>query len=570
MAIDLNTPWPFLLTAVFVAVVGWYAGKQPLRPGTRCFVWLTRIWFGAALAAAAAYMASSRDLRYWLWAIQILILFLQAPLTLMFSLEYAGYGQWLTRRNLALMTVPALAFVVLVAILPRSQLASVKVYSGQEVFVAGDLVVWGGGIIHFGIWLAGLVVLVQCVVNAPAFWLPTTMLIAAQLLPRVAYFAAQRENAALSPSQATILLTSVTSVLYLIALHRFQLLRVSPVARDAAINHMPYGMLVLDRDNRLVDFNPAARALLGLSVRRPLRQPADSTLGDWWARLAPMIGHEPVSGDTVVETAAGQQVYHVNSLPLRQTSGWQIGQVLVIEDVTQTRQAQRQHAQALWANATGQEREQLAHELHDGLSQNLAFLNVQAQAAQVYLQTEQKEASDATLTQLVQAAQQIQAETRTLIGDLLALSQPAENFGTSLDHIKSRFEQQTGLTLTVDMDGIGENAEALLGPANLPPSVAVQLVRITQEALTNVHKHACGAQHISIRLAVHDARLCMTITDDGPGFSTADRKTAGKHFGLQVMRQRAARVGGEVTVHSEPGQGTRVEVCVPFGSDEVR
>lgn len=570
MPVDVSTPWPFLITAVFIAVVGWYAGKQSPRPGTRCFAWLTRIWFLAALAAGAANVASSSDIRYWLWAAQILIMLLQAPLTLMFSLEYAGYDQLLTRRNLALLAVPALAFVALVVILPRDQLASARIYSGREIFVGGDLVVWGAGIFHFGVWLAGLAVLVQCFANAPAYRLPTTILIAAQLLPRVVYLAVQQHGGALSPSHSAILVTSVTSVLYLVALQRFQLFQVSPVARDTAINYMPYGVLVLDQDNRLVEFNPAAQALLGLPARRPSRQAAVAVLGDWWERLAPFISPEPVSRDIAIQTAQGSQIFHVSSLPLRQASGWKIGQVLIIEDVTQAREAQRQQAQILWVHATGQEREQLAHELHDGLSQNLAFLNVQAQAAQVYLHGGQTEAADAALMKLVQEAQQIQHETRALIGDLLALSQPAENFGTSLRQIQSRFEQHTGLPLTIDLNGSAGGADGLLGPSRLHPSVAVQLVRITQEALANVRKHAGGAQSVSIKLEARDDRLCMTIADDGPGFKAADVPSTGKHFGLQVMRQRAARVGGQVTVNSEPGKGTRVEVCVPLASDEMR
>ena len=570
MPVDVTAPWPFLTTAAFIAVVGWYAGRQLARPGTRSFTWLTRIWFLAALAASATYLARSPDLRYWLWVAQMLVMLLQAPLTLMFTLEYAGYDRWLTRRNLALLGVPALAFVVLAVLLPRDQLATAEVLSGHEVFFAGDRLMWGASIFHFGLWLPGLAVLVQCYVNAPAFRLPTTMIIVAQLLPRLIYLVVQRDGGAVSPMQSAILMSSISAGLYFVALQRFQLLQVSPVARDTAINHMPYGMVVLDRDHHLVDFNPAAQALLGLSAPRASRQTAAAAFGGWWERLAPLIRPEPASADTNLESADGGRIFHVSSLPLRQASGWRIGQVLIIEDVTQARQAQRQQAQMLWADAAGQEREQLAHELHDGLSQNLAFLNVQAQAAQVYLRAGQKDASDAAMMKLVQAAQQIQDETRALIGDLLALSQPAENFGASLRQIQSRFEQQTGLPVTVELDGSPADAEKLLGPSQLPPFVAIQLVRITQEALANVRKHACGAQRVSIKLEARDGHLRMTIADDGPGFKAADRPATGKHFGLQVMHQRAARVGGQVTVHSEPGQGTRVEVRVPLAGDEGR
>jgi signal transduction histidine kinase len=95
--------------------------------------------------------------------------------------------------------------------------------------------------------------------------------------------------------------------------------------------------------------------------------------------------------------------------------------------------------------ATLEERKQLADELHDRLSQSLAFLNLQSQAAQVYLQIGQSDAAQASLARLSEAAGEIQAETRELIGSLLSVSLPAENFCDSLSQILADYEGQAGL-----------------------------------------------------------------------------------------------------------------------------
>ena len=99
----------------------------------------------------------------------------------------------------------------------------------------------------------------------------------------------------------------------------------------------------------------------------------------------------------------------------------------------------------------------------------------------------------------------------------------------------------------------------------LPPVVGVQLVRIVQEALTNVRKHAERSRTRSgcncrLRPGSYNWRSQTTARVSIP----AQPGTDPEHFGLQVMRQRAERIGGRLAVHSLPGEGTRVEVCMPL------
>ena len=188
--------------------------------------------------------------------------------------------------------------------------------------------------------------------------------------------------------------------------------------------------------------------------------------------------------------------------------------------------------------------------------------HLQAQAATLYLRSGQGEAAQDSLDRLAKVALEMQGDTRELIGELLTVSLPSEGLCSVVGQAVTRFEKLTGLPVSLEM---AEDLEAVCGSGALPPAAGVQLLRILQEALANVRKHAGCPTHIGVRLSAEAGQLQMTIADNGAGFDPAVAGAGGKHFGLQVMAQRAERVGGHVAVHSAPGQGTRVEVSVPLG-----
>ena len=351
--------------------------------------------------------------------------------------------------------------------------------------------------------------------------------------------------------------------MYAIALFRFRIFDPLPVARAMVIEQMREGMVVLDDRWRIASLNPAAATILstaeahacGKSLAELL--PACPDLGD---RLIDAVaGTNPL--EISLGTGSEARVYVLGLSVLRDFRGPLLGYLLQLSDVTVQRRAQSQLLGRRWEEATLQEREQLAHELHDSLSQSLGFLNVQAQAAQLYLGREEGEAASASLARLAEVARETQNDVRELIGNLLAVSLPSEGFCAALRQIAARFEAQYGLAVRLEIDG---PAAALCDPSGLPAATGVQLVRIVQEALANVRKHAGRPSRVSVRLEAEAGQMRLAIEDDGAGFDPRAPGDEGEHFGLRVMRQRAARIGGQIAVHSAPGQGTRVEVRVPL------
>ena len=100
----------------------------------------------------------------------------------------------------------------------------------------------------------------------------------------------------------------------------------------------------------------------------------------------------------------------------------------------------------------------------------------------------------------------------------------------------------------------------------LPDRTEGELLRIAQEAVTNVVRHA-AASSIDIQLRYSRRRVRMTIADDGRGFAADPPSTADGHFGIAGMKERAQQIGGSVTVTSKGGEGTVVSAEVATGSE---
>jgi len=247
--------------------------------------------------------------------------------------------------------------------------------------------------------------------------------------------------------------------------------------------------------------------------------------------------------------------------PLRDHRGLTAGYLLLLHDVTEQRRAQALLLEQQWAQAALRERELLAQELHDGLAQDLGFLNLQAQAAHLYLRSGQPEAAQESVDRLAQVALEMQGDTRELMGNLLTVSLPTEGLCSAVLRAVARFEEQTGMPATLK---IADDLDAICRSGALPPVAGVQVLRILQESLANVRKHAGGTCRVSVRLEAAAGQFQMTIVDDGQGFDPALAEPGGKHFGLQVMSKRAERIGGQLVVRSAPGRGTQVEVRVPL------
>jgi len=208
------------------------------------------------------------------------------------------------------------------------------------------------------------------------------------------------------------------------------------------------------------------------------------------------------------------------------------------------------------------ERERIARELHDSLAQALGYVRLQAAAARDAVAHEQGARASDILTQIGDVAGDAFVEVREAILGLRSSGSGSDRTLTvALSEYVARYQQQTGVEVDLEIGpGVSE--------AGLAPAVEVQLVRIVQEALANIRKHARTARarlQLDVVIGGSGPRLRVRIADDGRGFDLS-QSGGSAHFGLAIMRERAEGVGGVFDVETAPNEGTRVSVLMPLES----
>lgn len=195
-----------------------------------------------------------------------------------------------------------------------------------------------------------------------------------------------------------------------------------------------------------------------------------------------------------------------------------------------------------------EERERIAAEMHDGLAQTLSYLHLQVDLALEELD----EGADArgrlvrVRNTLARAIQDARATIETLHSDLV----PPPPLSELLRRAAGQSTRGTALAGAVHV----EVAEDCV----IRPEMATQVERIVQEALTNAGRHS-QAGWVAVRLCREGEKGVVVVEDDGVGFDPAQRARNGRlHFGLSIMQARAARIGGQLSIQSVPGGGTRI------------
>jgi two-component system nitrate/nitrite sensor histidine kinase NarX len=200
--------------------------------------------------------------------------------------------------------------------------------------------------------------------------------------------------------------------------------------------------------------------------------------------------------------------------------------------------------------AVGEERALLARGLHDSIAQALAFLKIQVQLLRTALQKNQPDQVQTTLDELDMGLRESISDVRELLVHFRTRTN-TDDIEAALQETLQKFRHQTQLSARLETSGEG---------LPLPADVQVQVLHVLQEALSNVRKHA-GAT--SVVLGVNKgARWRFTVQDDGRGFDQAQELDS-SHVGMNIMRERAERIGAEVTVNAQPGRGTTVSLLLP-------
>jgi signal transduction histidine kinase len=200
------------------------------------------------------------------------------------------------------------------------------------------------------------------------------------------------------------------------------------------------------------------------------------------------------------------------------------------------------------------ERNRLALELHDVLSQKLFALALAAESAETLLEIDDA-AARAQLARLRELSQEALEELRYLILELRPPELERDGLATTLrKHVEVLRRVQAGMPeLDLELDGEP--------PAD--PDRDREMLRIAQEALNNAIRHAT-ARHVTLRLEAGGDRIVLEVEDDGRGFDPGSHELRSKRLGLTSMEQRARRLSGRLEITSRSGKGTLVRLEAPL------
>ena len=200
-----------------------------------------------------------------------------------------------------------------------------------------------------------------------------------------------------------------------------------------------------------------------------------------------------------------------------------------------------------------EERNRLSREIHDTLAQGLAAIALQLETADALLETgaEPERISQALKGSLSLTRKNLEEARRSVL-DLRALPLEGRSLGEALGLLGDEFSQKGDLSIDVEIVG---------GERSLSLRIEMGMYRIAQEALNNVVQHA-NAKKVRLQLTIMPQRVNLTIEDDGDGFDPA--KITRNRYGIIGINERAKLLGGTLTLKSDHGKGTQIEVDLPL------
>ncbi|MGA9257577.1 MAG: histidine kinase [Candidatus Sulfotelmatobacter sp.] len=202
------------------------------------------------------------------------------------------------------------------------------------------------------------------------------------------------------------------------------------------------------------------------------------------------------------------------------------------------------------------ERARFARELHDGAVQSLIAVEMQVDVLKRQAETT-PEVVSGELGRIQGLLREEVLKLRELMQQMKSIDVDSRRFLSVVTDSVERFERETGISARFVTD---------IEKLEMPDKICRELLRIVQEGLVNVRKHS-GARHVLVRLGSSPTQWSLTIEDDGKGFSFSGRlsqeELAQMGKGPMIIKERVHLIGGTLTVESNPGTGTRLEIKVP-------
>ena len=483
---------------------------------------------------------------------------LAATLITCFILEFAWPRHWLTRRNLILLFIAPLLYVVAILIDELDRLAWLSIGFDGLNLILYDQSSWFLLTYIYGLGLVNLMILAWLFLHSPRQRWPVVVMMIGQIVVGMV-FLLEASGISQSTFPVEMLAIAILFLVYAIVLFGLYILNPVSLAHQMALQQMHTGMIVLDSRRRVVSLNSSAERIFKISPGRAIGKPIWNLLPDYPDEL--LVDAVGTELELSLGTEQGVRHYILTISLLKDWWGFDSGRLLQLHDVTEQKLAQANLIAQKQALAAFQERERLARDLHDTLGQVLGYASMQIDAAAKLSRDGRGQSAATQLDRLGCMIREAHAEVREYIMNLRTTPALHRPFFTAvkqyLEGFTSNYDIQADLIIDSSLTG-----------TTFSPEEQLQVFRIVQEALSNVRKHS-NARHVKVKFEAVDGCVFVSIRDDGHGFSPNNFETVyGQHFGLQFMQERADDLGGTLQIQSAPEMGTEVLLQVPEGSGE--
>jgi PAS domain S-box-containing protein len=575
------------IAAGVAALVAMYAWRRRATPGGIYFVLLMLAVAEWAFAGAAEFAAIDIPTKIVWGKISYLGIVSVAPLWLLFTLGYSQRAQWLTRRRAALLWIVPIIVLGLVATNEQHRLIWPRItpdssMPGMMLVYEHGIGVWVNMVYSYSLLLLGTIWLVRVVLRSSQLYRRQAgALLVGAAIPWVGnalYLAGLRPLPGLDVTPIAFTLTGLTMGW---GIFRFQMLDIVPVARDALIESISDGVLVLDAHNRVVDINPAACWLIGCSAARAVGQPAREVLAEWPDLLARYQDTSEAQTEIALGGARASRWLELRISPLYDRRQQLTGRLIALHDITarkQVEEALQQYARDL--EASNVELDAFAHTVAHDLKNPLTTL-----AGFGDLLEEKHSAMSGE--QLAESAHNIARSARrmvNIIDELLLLASVRQ-----MEEVPTTLLDMTAI-VTPAQDRLMDLIVACQGEIILPPvwpmavGYAPWIEEVWVNYLSNALKYGGNPPQIELGFDVAkeavdqfpNFQIRFWVRDNGPGltpeeqgrlftpFTRLDQVRAKGHgLGLSIVRRIVEKLGGQVGVESEVGWGSTFWFTLP-------
>jgi signal transduction histidine kinase len=334
---------------------------------------------------------------------------------------------------------------------------------------------------------------------------------------------------------------------------RLRVLSLMPLAESTVIGNIDDSLIITDDQDYIMELNPSAQRRFGDKAPTLIGRHFREVFASWPAMTALLDIRAAAEGEVRLE-GSGDYSYHVTPL-----TGWgkmNIGKAIVLHDITVLKQVQAQMVEQQKALSIMTERDRLGRELHDGAGQLWGYINMQVEAARLLLTKNEPARADTVLERLAGVTRNVHVDIRESITGLRTATGEEHGLWRTLADYLQWYRQNNNIDAELVVD------EGLIA-GRLPPTAEAQLLRIVQEALTNVRKHA-GARHVKVFARRHGDMAEIRVEDDGRGFDPAQAGGKKGSYGLKIMEERAGESGGQLRIESASNAGTAVVITLPL------